>query len=53
MQILSIYWKGIWETTMSGRPSHIHSHSKEERISFDRRMAAMRTADRRFVHLNG
>lgn len=50
MQILSLYWKCVWEGAMAGQPAHIGGHTKDERRAFDRRMSALRSAARRFAH---
>ncbi len=53
MQILSIYWKSILASAMTAQPARRHAHTREERLAFERRMAAMRAEDRRYVHWNG
>jgi len=53
MQILSIYWKSVLASNMTARPARLRVHTREERLAFERRMAAMRAQDRRYVHMNG
>jgi hypothetical protein len=53
MYTLSVYWKNIIEAAMSAQPARLHSHTREDRFVFERRMAAMRATNRRFVHRFG
>jgi len=53
MLILSTYWKSVLDSAMTAQPARLHIHTREDRLAFERRMAAMRAADRRYVHWNG
>ena len=53
MQILSIYWKSILASAMTAQPARLHIHTRAERLAFERRMAAMRAEDRRYIRWNG
>lgn len=53
MYTLSVYWKNVIEAANSCQPAQRCGHTREERRAFERRMAAMRATDRRFVHWNG
>lgn len=51
MQILSIYWKGVWETAVSRNNAPIAGHTAADQAAFERRMTALRASERRFVRL--
>jgi len=53
MQILSTYWKNVLSSAMTAQPARLYAHSRAERLAFERRMAAMRAEDRRYLRWNG
>lgn len=52
MEVLSLYWKCVWDGAIAGQPARNGGHTKQERRAFDRRMSALRKAGRRFVQIN-
>lgn len=49
MQILSIYWKSVWETAVLRNDTPVARHTAADVAAFERRMTALRTSERRFV----
>ncbi|MGD8810885.1 MAG: hypothetical protein PVG24_14850 [Gammaproteobacteria bacterium] len=53
MQILSLYWKCVWEGAMAGQPARFDSYTKDEQRAFDRRIALLRHENRRIRRDDG
>jgi len=49
LQILSIYWKSVWDSAVSRSNAPVAGHTAADQAVFERRMAALRASERRFV----